>query len=220
MFLVIMTVFSTHYFKKARFNLAAVPVCVALCWLVLCGMSAAYAQQAHPTDVLQLQVERGDDGLYLSAMVNFDTPALVEDALLKGIPLFFVVEAEVLRNRWYWYDQRLASATRYLRLVYQPLTRRWRLNVSPAPIGNSGLGVTVSQNFDDIGEALTAVRRVSRWKIADADRTDADTRYDVNFRFRLDISQLPQPFQIGISGRPDWNLSVARTVRLAAEPSK
>ena len=55
-----------------------------------------------------------------------------------------------------------------MRLSYQPLTRRWRLVVSPTPIGNSGLAL--GQTFDTREEALAAVQRISHWKIADAAR--------------------------------------------------
>ena len=47
-----------------------------------------------------------------------------------------------------------------------------------------------------------------------------DGNKTVNFRFRLDISQLPRPFQIGAVGRSDWNLLVSRSQRLGAEPAK
>ena len=39
----------------------------------------------------------------------------------------------------------------------------------------------------------------------------------VDFRFRLDTSQLPRPFQIGVVGQADWNISVERSARLPLE---
>lgn len=180
------------------------------------GMGSARAQ-SHMVDVSPLRLERSDDGLYLSTAVGFDLPALVENALLKGIPLFFVAEAEVLRERWYWSDQRVAVAQRHMRLAYQPLTRRWRLNVSPVPIGNTSLGVNLGQNFDDLPEALEAIKRLSRWRIAEAQQVEPGNRYNVAFRFRLDTSQLPRPLQMGIAGRPDWSLEAERSVPLGPD---
>jgi hypothetical protein len=164
--------------------------------------------------VPQLRLERADDGLYLSATLGFELPPLVEDALYKGIPVFFVAEAEVLRDRWYWSDRRVANAVRYIRLAFQPLTRRWRLNVSPTPIGNAGLGVALSQNFEELPEALASIQRLARWRIADLHDVEADGRYSVEFRFRLDTSQLPRPLQMGVIGRSDWSLSTERSLRL------
>lgn len=167
-----------------------------------------------------MRVERSEEGVFLSAAVRFDLPPLVEDALLKGIPMFFVAEADIMRDRWYWYDQQIASSSRYMRLSYQPLTRRWRLQVSPSPLGSSGLGVTLGQTYEDLPEALAAVQRISRWKISDVALPDADAAYSIDFRFRLDVTQLPRPFQIGAVGRPDWNLFIGRSMRLSAEAAR
>ena len=169
-------------------------------------------------EITQLRVERADEGVLLSANVKFELPGVIDDALAKGIPMFFVAEAVLFRDRWYWYDKQVAAAARHMRLSYQPLTRRWRLVVSPAPIGNSGLAL--GQTFDTREEALAAVQRISHWKIADAADIDRDERYNVDFRFRLDVSQLPRPFQIGAVGQADWNISVMRNQRVAVESAR
>lgn len=166
---------------------------------------------------MQLQADRTPDGLFLSTQVRLDVPATVEEALNKGIALFFVAEAELLRDRWYWYDQKVASAAKHMRLAYQPLTRRWRLNISPEPIGTMGLGVSFSQNYESLADALRAVERISRWKIAEADALDTSARHTVVFRFRLDVTQLPRPFQIGAAGHAEWDMSASRSLRLAPE---
>ena len=111
-----------------------------------------------PAEVTDLRVERGDDGLMLSSQVRFDLPPVIEDALAKGIPMYFLAEATVLRDRWYWTDKRVATAYRYMRLSFQPLTRRWRLQVSSAPIASSGL--VLGQHFDSRAEALAAAREL------------------------------------------------------------
>jgi hypothetical protein len=187
-----------------------------VCALMLFGAQSVHAQ-ANPVDIAQLRASRAEDGLFLTAQIRLELPSIVEDALQKGVAVFFVAEAELLRDRWYWYDSKVSAATRHMRLAYQPLTRRWRLNVSPEPIGNVGLGVSFSQNFDSLEDALQAVQRISNWKIADAVPLAADSRYYVEFRFRLDVSQLPRPFQIGVVGQPEWNLAASRSLRLTPE---
>ena len=178
----------------------------------------ALAASAEPAEVTQLRLERSEEGVLLSASVRFELPPAVDDALSKGIPMFFVAEASLLRDRWYWYDKLVASAARHMRLSYQPLTRRWRLQVSPTPIGSAGLAL--GQTFDTREEALAAVQHIARWKIAEASDLEPDARYSVDFRFRLDVSQLPRPFQIGAVGQAEWNISVARNQRLAVEMAR
>ena len=145
---------------------------------------------------------------------------MVEEVLEKGIAIYFVAEAELYRERWYWTDLKVAQAARYMRLAYQPLTRRWRLNVSPVPITNSGFGVSLNQNFDTLADALEAISRIGRLRLGDLAEIGDDPSHAVSFRFRLDTSQLPRPFQIGAVGQSDWNISVEKNARLPLEKSK
>ncbi|MBS0507143.1 MAG: DUF4390 domain-containing protein [Proteobacteria bacterium] len=189
----------------------AVLACLAALWL-----HAPQARAQHHGEVSELQLERDADGLYLSAALQLELPAIVQDALYKGIAMHFVAEAEVLRQRWYWTDKVVARATRYLRLSYQPLTRRWRLAQSAAPFAATGLGVSLDQSFDDLPEVLAALQRIARWKIADEGSLDDGVPYSVNFQFRLDMSQLPRPLQIGAVGGSSWNIALTRSLRLPA----
>lgn len=178
----------------------------------------AYAQNS--TEITQYQIERLEDEIVLSAQVAFELPAAVEDALLKGVPLFFVNEADVLRERWYWYDKKISAAERHLRLAYQPLTRRWRLNVTAGAGRDASLGLALNQSFDTLAQVLSAIKRVSRWKIADANELDLNQKYKVEFRFRLDLNQLPRPFQIGALGQSDWDIAATSSSVLVLASQK
>ena len=140
------------------------------------AQAAAALGESGPAEISQLQVERTADGVFLSATVRFDLPSAVEDALLRGVALFFVAEVDVFRDRWYWSDKKLLSVERHMRLAYQPLTRRWRLNIASGTITASSLGLALNQGFETLGEALAAMRRVSRWKIAEAGDIDTDPK--------------------------------------------
>ena len=167
-----------------------------------------------------MRVERSEGDVLLSAQVQFELPAAVEDALQRGVPLFFVAEADILRERWYWSDKRLVSAERRLRLAYQPLTRRWRLTVTTGAPKGGALGLALNQYFDTLPEALAIIKRISRWPIAEASELDPATRYRVEFRFKLDLAQLPLPFQIGTLGQSDWNVAQTLNAPLNPEPVK
>ena len=209
-------VFTTQSFKNAALEAIAhllLAVCLCLPW-------APAASAAAPTEITQLRTERTDDGVYLSAVVRFDVPPVVEDALLKGIAIYFVVEADVYRDRWYWTDLRVASAARTLRLAYQPLTGRWRVNIVSGLItSSSGLRATLSQNYETLPEALSAIQRVSHWKIADTSEVEPGEQYMLNLNFWLDLSQLPRPFQIGVAGQRDWTISAQLKDRLRLTPA-
>lgn len=209
----------SHFWKRARLDIANVVMVIGLLTLGAADALSAGPENTFP-EVTQLQLDRTADGLFVTASVSFELPSVVEDALLKGIPLVFVAEVDVFRNRWYWYDKKLISAERHFRLAFQPLTRRWRLNIASGQISPNTLGLALNQNFDSLPEALAAVRRISRWKVADASELDVDARQSLEFRYRLDTSQLPRPFQIGVLGQSDWSIALFTIQRLPAETTK
>ena len=218
------TVSITHFLKNAALETigcAARGIVRCLwCWCLGALLAAAVQSAALATELTQLRLERADDGVYLSALAHFELPPVVEDALLKGIPMFFVVEADIYRYRWYWTDVQAASAARTMRLAYQPLTRRWRVNIASGLITNSaGLRATLNQNHDTLAEALSAIQRVARWKIAESAEVDRDAAYRLEFSFRLDLSQLPRPFQIGMAGQREWDISAQIAAPLKLEPA-
>jgi hypothetical protein len=194
----------------------AAPWLLAACFLSLC--LPGFAQST--ADITQFDVERNSEELTVSAQLQFELSPTVEEALLKGIPMVFVVDADVLRERWYWYDKTVVSATRQFRLAFQPLTRRWRLNVSTGPGPASGLGLALNQSYDTLAQALSAIKRLSRWKVASASDLDAVQRYRLEFRFRLDLSQLPRPFQIGALGQSEWDVALVKSMWVPPEVSK
>lgn len=185
-------------------------------WLLT--LPLAHAQNA--ADLQQLRADRVANEVLVSANVVFELPNVVEDALLKGIPLFFMVEADLLQERWYWTDKKVAGVQRQLRLAYQPLTRRWRLNATAAPGGDSSQGLALSQNFDSLPEALAAIKQISRWKVGELGDSESGAKYRVEFRFRLDLGQLPRPFQIGAIGQSEWDIQANGRVPLRAEVGK
>lgn len=183
------------------------------------GLAQASSAAAAPAHLSQLRTERSEEGLFVTAAVNFELPTVVEDALLKGIPLFFLIEADVYRERWYWTDQRVGRASRTVRLAFQPLTRRWRVNIGPGTgAASGGLRTTFNQNYDTLNEAMSAVQRVARWKIAEAADIKAGADHRLAFRFSLDLSQLPRPFQIGMVGQRDWTITVEVEQQIGRDP--
>ena len=192
-----------------------------LCAAVLTVMSltlACTAQADTAVDLQGLKLERQDGGLYMSGQWRFDLPTALEDALLKGITLYFVTEVDISQERWYFYNQRVAHAERHVRLFYQPLTRRWRVNISPQPFNVSGLGVSLGQTYDTAEDAMNAVRRIVQWRIANAAELNSDAKQTIAINFKLDLKQLPRPLQIGAAGQSDWNIGFSKTQRLELAP--
>ena len=211
----ITTAFFTRFLKNARLKLATAVACLLLVVWPVTTLAQSVAAQ-----VASLKLDYVPEGIVLMANVRIELPPAVEDALLKGVPMFFVAEAEVVRHRWYWTDKKVANAQRHMRLAYQPLTRRWRLNVASGVITPNSLGLALNLSFDSLPEAMAALQRISAWKIADTAQIDPDSIHRVEFRFSLDLTQLPRPFQIGAFGQSDWNISASATQQIGPEGAK
>jgi hypothetical protein len=206
--------FITHCWKSALAKLWRLGGWVLGAWLLV--VPSVWAQAALP-ELAELRAERRDTALYLTAQIKLELGLAIEDALVKGLAVHFVAEAEVMRDRWYWYDRKIGTATRFYRLAFQPLTRRWRLNVSNEPMSGGGLAGSISQSFETLPEALDVIRRQSGWKVAEMADLDLEARQYIAYRFRLDTSQLPRPFQIAAGNQAEWALMVARQLRLTPD---
>lgn len=207
--------FITHCWRSFRAELKLRWYILAL---VLSFTSWAHAQVS--TEINNFRVERLDEDLAVSAQVVFELPGAIEDALLKGVPMIFVAEADLMRERWYWYDRKVRGVERQMRLAYQPLTRRWRLNVTSGARLGSNQGLTLNQNFETLAQAMAAIKRISKWKLTELSALDAGAKYRVEFRFRLDLGQLPSPFQIGALGQSEWEIKATAVSPLPGELSK
>lgn len=169
-------------------------------WIVLGWMAAGGASaNVQGVELLQLQTGRSDGALTLEFAARVTLPKAVEDAMMRGVPVYFVAQATLRRDRWYWRDERIARVSRSWRVVYQPLTSSWR-------VGLGGL----NQNYPTLAEAMAAVTRSAGWRIADLSQLEPGKDYYIEFGWRLDTSQLPSPMQIGLGGQADWAIGAER----------
>ena len=170
--------------------LFAIGLLLALC----CGASSTRAATDY-IDVQQAAVEMRDDGYYFNGDFDFELKPRVAEALDRGLTLYFVVEVEVTRSRWYWFDEHDVNAALNFRLSYHALTRQYRVST-----GNLQLG------FPTLAEALGVIGHVRDWKIAERTTLKVGESYTVAVRMRLDTAQLPKPFQINALTNRDWTL--------------
>ncbi len=190
-----------------------------LCALLL-GWSAARAQTpAHPSvlEMAEFRTERSDTQWLVHAQLKLELGSTLEEALQKGLAIHFVAETEVLRERWYWTDRKVASASRHYRLAFQPLTRRWRLHVSAQPLTDAVLSSGLAQTYDSLAQAVQVMSRQSQWPVAELSALEPGARHLLRYRFRLDTSQLPRPFQIASGNNAEWALSVGQEQRWTPE---
>jgi hypothetical protein len=138
----------------------------------------------------------GAGGVVLNATFEFEMPQALEEAVVKGIAIYFNIEFELFRKRWYWLDRKISTSTLTYRLSYSPLTRQYRL-------ARGGL----SQPFESLDEALGLLKSVRNWNVIEPGVLMARDSYDAQVRMRLDVTQLPKPFQVNAITSREWNLA-------------
>ncbi|MDR2678161.1 MAG: DUF4390 domain-containing protein [Zoogloeaceae bacterium] len=159
---------------------------------LLFGAPTARAEGASLQNLQLTPVEEG--GYALSARIGLDFNERLADAVARGITLYFVLEFELHRPRWYWTDTVIARKRRVWRLAYHALTRQYRLSTGE-----------LHQSFATQEEALQQLVRVAQWPVVET-ALPADETLEARARFFLDRSQLPKPFQFSAMTSGEWEV--------------
>jgi len=153
--------------------------------LAVIACCAALAAAADEIDVLDARLAASEEGLLLSADFAFDFSPGLSEAVANGVPLYFVVEFELTRPRWYWFDENAGARSTQLRLSYHALSRQYRLSTGP-----------LHQNFSTLDDALDVLRRLRNWQVLDRSVVLSGKSYEAAVRMWLDQAQLPRPLQL------------------------
>ncbi len=167
--------------------------------MLSCGVLLAWlfvaAAHAEGISVNKAEVRLGEDGLQLSASYGINLTFTAQQALTRGVPLYFVGEFLLTRSRWYWLDEEIFRGEQVVKLSYNVLTRQYRISRG-----------ALFQNFASFEDALNILSRQNSANIP-ADLMKKDGSYMAAARFRLDITQLPLPLQVNALTGKDWALN-------------
>ena len=174
-------------FARCKRSILAI---LCLLFSVFCPLAAAEG-----ISVNKAEMRRGEDGYQLSANYDINLTFTAQQALTRGIPLYFVGDFLLTRSRWYWLDEEIFQGEQTVKLSYNMLTRQYRISRG-----------ALFQNFASFEDALNILARQSSVTIP-AELMKKDGNYVAAVRFRLDIAQLPLPLQVNALAGKDWALS-------------
>jgi len=163
---------------------------------VLCF--TAFAAQAEDVRVRAAALRLAEEGLLLQADFDFEFPPQLAAAVSNGVPLYFLVEFEMTRPRWYWVDERAAAKRLQLRLSYHALSRQYVVSNGP-----------LEQQFATLNEALGVMRHIRNWVVGERIALVSDAQYEAAVRLRLDVSLLPKPIQVSALTSNEWQFESA-----------
>ena len=178
--------FITHYWKR----LSAGLLLALLCTL------AAGPVHAEAVEFRDAHLAPREEGWALEADFDVELPNRLEEAVNKGVALFFTLDFELTRPRWYWLDEKAAQFTQSYRLDYHALTRQYRLS--------AGLG-SLYLSFPTLGDALRVLAQPKIYAV-ERGRVKPGEVYVANVRLRLDVNRLPKPFQVENLTNREWAL--------------
>lgn len=164
---------------------------LGLCWLTV----APGAQASDKSTITQAVIRATPQGYVLDGDANIVLNSTLEDALSRGINLYFLLELELSRPRSWWFDEDIADPVRKMRIYYHLLLRRYVVET----------GYT-TRTTATLSEALAMLGRVDAWQILERGALKTGQHYDARLRLRLDTSQLPKPLSIGAVGGDRWEL--------------
>jgi uncharacterized protein DUF4390 len=151
--------------------------------------------RANDIEVTDARLRAVEEGLVLDADFAFDLTPRLAEALSNGVPLYFRVDFELTRSRWYWWDETTAERELHLRLSYHALSRHYRLSTG-----------TLQRSFATLQEALDVLRHLRGWLVVERTVTFAESDYSAAVRMRLDTALLPKPFQLSALTSRDLSL--------------
>ena len=157
----------------------------------LLAVASVADARADEIEVREVVLRRVDDGYVLDADFAFELSPRLAEVVANGVPLYFRVDFELTRRRWYWFDDTAASSQLHLRLSYHALSRQYRLSTG-----------ALQQSFPTLEEALNVLTRVRNWLVVDRSVRLSAADYEAGVRMRLDTALLPKPFQLSaLTGR-------------------
>ena len=171
-------------------TLAGWLACLMLLVILPGAVSAADISLRQPV------LSASDDGYAVSADFNINFNSRLEEAVARGVVLYFTVDFELVHARWYWFNERVVRRSRTYELSYHALTQQYR-------VSTGGL----HQSYNTLDEALRVISRLRGWPVISKDELRNGVSVTAALRMRLDLTQMPKTFQVSAISNKDWNLT-------------
>ena len=169
---------------------------ILLCLVfLLAPLLSAQGQGVEPSvERIETRVQAGR--LLIDADVAFSLSNTLRDAAERGLPLYITADLVIAHSRWWWFDRTDIDTSITWRIVFNALTRQWRVGVGE-----------LSFPVSSLDDALTVVRNIRNWDVGSTSDLAAGVRYEGQLRVRLDNSMLPRPLQVNALNSSAWSVS-------------
>ncbi|MBU0689088.1 MAG: DUF4390 domain-containing protein [Gammaproteobacteria bacterium] len=176
----------------------------SLCaWMLIFGASTAIAEGI---EVKKAEARLTSEGYLISADFDIQLPPQVEEALRRGVILYFESELSVHRSRWYWMDTEIASYTQTSKLSFNTLTQQYRLTRG----GLYQSFLTLSDALHILGRQVAPPIEISRLDMSGdgyfSRLVKKGSEVGAVAWMSLDLTQLPKPMQMNALTSEQWKV--------------
>jgi hypothetical protein len=182
-------------------------MCIRTCRFLLLGLALLMAVRADAADfsVKSAQPFLEQRALHVNAHLDLPLNPKIEEALSKGIPIDVVFEINLVKYRWWWRNMVVTDHILHRRLQFHALSRQYLV---------SGLhDLDSSESFGSLSQALAHAGTLEELVIPLTSKKviEADGRYLLMLRARLDIEALPMLMRPLAYATPSWRLNTGWT---------
>ena len=140
-----------------------------------------------------------DDVFYLDGRFNLSLNATMREALLRGIPLTFVIHVEVMQPRDYLWDRRVAAIDQAFRLEYLSLSQQYLLR-------NLNLDRHAQTVLPTLDVALSVLGTIIDLPVIDSSLLVPEETYRGRMKVELRVDDLPLPLRLQSYLSSEWTL--------------
>lgn len=138
------------------------------------------------------------DNVYLlNANLDYSLTDDPHEALHNGVDLTLELTISVQRERWYFFDETIASLKQRYRLAYNSLTDHYSLTY---------LNTGIEERFPTLETVLNKLGTLNNFPLLDSHLIEPEETYWVYLQNRLDIEALPAPLRPVAYFSSQWRL--------------
>ncbi len=185
--------FITHCYKKS-------PLLSVLSVIMVLMLFSQSLTQASPRGHLAIRyahTQLHEQVFLLNADLVFQPSEENIEALRNAVPLTFVLDIEVYRERRFLWDEQVAHLQQRYQLKYHPLSERYILTY---------LNTGIRDNFPTLHLALNTLNKLRSLPLLDKSLVQANKNYQVYLQSYLDIEALPAPMRAMAYFSQRWRL--------------
>lgn len=193
-----MMVFSMRYYKKTKNIILAGLMPFFMAMFVFAGHASAAAST--PSNLNSINIKSAeiilvDDNYVLNAEADIKFNDDMEEAILKGFELSFLIEFQLVTPRKYWFDDEIATVTHRVTLGYHALSRQFLV-----------IRGEQQKTFATLEDAIAELDNIHDLKVFTKSEVDKGLVYKAALLMRLDHNKLPKALQVDAISSDEWKM--------------